>query len=190
MGFADGPTTYDHVFLIRDDGRYLSPETGAGTLPVEPAPSGETPLHIQTPLVFGRLKTSYKDVFDFLVIITDDLTGGHRRGTRSLHRHIHEKDELGAGRLKGVSTLSAGTLKSRPVQGGRAVLHEFQHLLPEPVPRKTVVLYQAAFILLTRNPERAVKEGTAGLVNECRKAFEVLIYETTGKLVLMRTNLW
>jgi hypothetical protein len=190
VGFADGPTTYDHVFLIRDDGRYLSPEAAAGALPVEPAPPGGTPLHLQTPLVFERLKTRYKDVFDFLVLITDDLTGGHRRGTRSLHRHIHEKDELGTRRLKGVCTLSAGMLKSQPVHGGRAVLHEFRHLSPEPAPQRTVTLYQAAFILLTRDPERAVKEGTADLVNECRKAFEVLIYEDTGKLVLMRTNLW
>lgn len=190
MSFADGPTTYDHVFLIRDDGGYLGPGAGPETLPVEPVPPGETPLHLQTARVFGRLKARHKDIFDFLVVVTDDLTGGHRRGTRGLHRLLHEKDLPGTRRLKGVATLSAGCLKEQPAYGSRAVLHEFRHLEPAPGPRTAVTLYQAAFILLTRDPERAVKEGTADLVNECRKAFEVLFYENTRKRLLMRTNLW
>ncbi len=188
MSFADGPATYDHVLLLRDDGRYLTPEAGAAALPVEPVPPGTVPLHLQTSQVFERLKARHKDIFDFLVIVTDDLTGGHRKGTRSLHLHVHEKERLGTRRLLGVSTLSAGFLKSRPVHGGKAVLQEVEHLFP--APEAGVTLYQAAFVLLTRDPERSVKEGTADLVNECRKAFEVLVYEATGRLLLMRTNLW
>jgi hypothetical protein len=188
VGFADGPTTYDHVFLVRDDGGYLGPQPGPETLPIEPVPPGETPLHLQTARVFDRLKARYKDIFDFLVVMTDDVTGGHRGGTRNLNRRIHEKDPVDTRRLKGVALLTAGCLKEQPAYGSRAVLHEFRHLEQELPPG--VTLYQAAFILLTRDPERAVKEGTADLVNECRKAFEVLIYEATRKRLLIRTNLW
>lgn len=190
MGFAEGPTTYDHVFLIRDDGRYLTPETGFGALPVKPVPTGEPPLYIQTSRVFERLKERHKDIFDFLVIVTDDLTGGHRGNTHSLHARLHEKERLGTKRLLGASTLSAGLLKSQPAHGSRAVLREFGHQWLTPASQTSATLCQAAFILLTQNPERAVKEGTADLVNECRKAFEVLIYEATNKLLLVRTNLW
>ena len=188
MNFADVSTTYDHVFLIRDDGGYLTPATGPETLPVEPVLPGEKPLHLQTARAFGRIKARHKDIFDFLVLVTDDLTGGHRRGTRNLHRPVREKEALGTRRLTGVATLSAGSLREQPLYGSRAVLHEFRDLKPPAGPPATV--YQAAFVLLTRDPERAVKEGTADLVNECRKAFEVLIYESTRKLLLMRTNLW
>ncbi|WP_106399739.1 hypothetical protein [Actinocorallia populi] len=190
MGFADEPTTYDHVFLIRDDGGYLGPEAAPEALPVGPVPPGEAPLYLRTSRVFGRLKARHKDIFDFLVIVTDDLTGGHRRGTRNLHRSVQDKDALGTRRLMGVATLSAGCLREQPAHGSRAVLHEFRHLESASRPQAAVTLYQAAFVLLTRDPERAVKEGTADLVNECRKSFEVLIYEATQKLLLMRTNLW
>lgn len=190
MDFADDSTTYDHVFLIRDDGGYLAPRTGPEALPVAPAPPGEAPLYLQTTRAFGSLKARHKDIFDFLVLVTDDLTGGHRRGTHNLHRAVREPEAFGTRRLRGVTTLSAGCLREQPVHGSRVVLHEFRDLRPAPGPPAAVTLYQAAFVLLTRDPERAVKEGTADLVNECRKAFEVLIYESTRKLVLMRTNLW